>query len=72
MNNANDWESVAGELASRSEFRPGDVVRYQTAGQQHQGLILHITNGAMGQLCVVENEQQGFPDVVPVRELFGE
>lgn len=59
-------------LARYSEFPPGARVRYETAGQSQVGKILHIVDGGNGQLYIIENLAQGFPDVVPGRELFGE
>lgn len=61
-------------LAPRSEYRPGEQASYETAGQLLHGEVLHVTDGmgGKGQLYVIENPKQGFPDVVPAKELLEE
>lgn len=60
-------------LAVHSEWRPGDLAHYETAGQRLTGEVLHVVEGACGgQFYIIENIEQGFPDVVPARELMEE
>lgn len=63
------WEQY-GTPARYSEFKVGESVKYLSRGKKTRGPILHISDGAGGQLAIIENPWTGFPDVVPVREIL--
>lgn len=64
-------EDFGGPLALHSEFCVGEIVRYLGGGNRIRvGAILHILDGYGGQCYIVENQQQGFPDVVFAREII--
>lgn len=68
----NSFDDIAGPAARYSEFSRGEKAGYQTGLHEYSGEILHISDGEGGQLAIIENLKTGFPDVVLVRELFGE
>lgn len=56
-------------LAPRSEYRPGDQASYQSGAKIVTGEVLYVSDGSGGQLYIIENQAQGFPDVVRGNEL---
>lgn len=71
MKMSDQAEDFGGPLARHSEFKPGEIVRYLGGGNRiHVGEILYILDGHGGQCYIVENQQQGFPDVVFAREII--
>jgi hypothetical protein len=70
MSQQHESEEWGAAPARYSELKPGEQARYRTGTQLVSGEVLHVSDGAMGQLYIIANPLTGFPDVVPARDLI--
>jgi len=56
--------------AAYAEHPRGSIVHYRLGNQIVAGELLYIKESSQGFFYIVENAAQGFPDVVPAREIL--